>query len=1448
MALSGGSGDKVGNEYEVWWTLRRITQLLRGDLDLVALEPLGADGAELWVEASGKRTFDQVKYRSSGQWTPSRLRSDGLLAKLTRHYMAGHEIALILSQPSDELERLIDLARATHSGDELWSATSDPNGLELLRDTWGATRDETRHYLLQTSVRHDGMTHLREYVELALDTLVVGGAQAAVGALRAFLDSRLNQEFSAPHVWQSLREAGLAERPRLQPGPTAARMRSALDRYLRAVERSSPATGTIDRHEVFEILDALQGAAAPVVLVSGIAGSGKSVVVADVAERLARSGRHVAAVRLDRLSPSTTTAEKLGAALDLNASPVVALSDISPSGFDGVLVIDQLDAISSYSGRMPDVYEAVDEALTQARLLGNVQVVLAVRAIDLAEDPRLRKLAGEDSRTVEVGELDGDEVRSFLAEIGTDPGSVSAVTLELLKLPIYLYVFSELDPSARLTPYVTLSSLYDEFTRSFRTRLERQGHPDEWREVSRTLIDRMNAEEVLAVRQSVLDHIRPLYVEALISSNVLIEDDGRLSLLHETYFDHLFAKSFEPRAEGLIRWFSDSGQGLFRRSQLRQLLSYIAAEERSSFTDHVLAIANSDLRPHLRSIAHSALASIVPTTKEWLAVRTLVSPTNTLGGRVIALLASPAWFQVADDEGDVEKLLDADAGESIAAIVARLSENFPERILELLAPRARRGPEWVRSLRMAIELSDSPQMLDFAIGQLDSGLLDLPDDAFDVLGSSLMYRMMESRPAEAMRCIVASLEHQVSKAVASDADSLTEVFDQRGRHSVSSEKLEQLAADLGAAFVTMALSLVEKVATFSATGRPIWRYRFKGGNHSFGDRFFATYDEALTAFARADPDGARPVLRRLSSHGAEPLDFLVCRALHELDADTAVDWLLESEDHLALGWISDPRWESRRLIANATGNCSADRVAALETKILYMHPDTVSPEGNLRWRGHAELQLLSAISAVRLSARGGQRLAELKRKFPMWSPSEPEGISGGFVGPPINKASALRMTDANWLRAIEKYGDRRATSFRDGQAIGGSDELATLLGALAKEDPQRFIALALQLPPDTPGSYTDHILRNVSPLVEQPQVVELLRKYRREHPDESGRASVAAIDAHVPDLDDDLFAELLQLCEDRDPIREYARVSAGSDNYYGGDFISAGINSARGSAATTLARVIFGDSSRLPQSIESIHQLAADPIIAVRALATEPVLAYASEKRADGLSVLQQLLSDDDVLSTSSAQRALRWAMLWDAERFAPYLERALDGPAAKEAGAHWANCLLNDALGSAPADVRKLPSQARLGAAEAVAHAPALATDLVARLFDDSDPEVRREAARGLHFVGDAPASARNRIVSDFVGSAAFPAEANELFEALEDVQGELPSIGLEACRRVVESIEYEPRKPGVTALSGNLITVLVRIYRAADSVSRDAALDLIDRTILLDLWRVDQTLDSAR
>ncbi len=47
MPFPGGGADKVGNRYELRWTVRQFIELLRGDAAWIHLEPIGAEGERI---------------------------------------------------------------------------------------------------------------------------------------------------------------------------------------------------------------------------------------------------------------------------------------------------------------------------------------------------------------------------------------------------------------------------------------------------------------------------------------------------------------------------------------------------------------------------------------------------------------------------------------------------------------------------------------------------------------------------------------------------------------------------------------------------------------------------------------------------------------------------------------------------------------------------------------------------------------------------------------------------------------------------------------------------------------------------------------------------------------------------------------------------------------------------------------------------------------------------------------------------------------------------------------------------------------------------------------------------------------------------------------------------------------------------------------------------------
>jgi hypothetical protein len=262
----------------------------------------------------------------------------------------------------------------------------------------------------------------------------------------------------------------------------------------------------------------------PDLVVDGPAGYGKSTVVSEVATALSAAGWFVAVARMDGVDATTNTSDKLGAAIGLAESPAVLLAGVA-DGSPALFVVDQLDAVSTYSGRMPDAFDAVAEMLDEITAASNVKVLLVARTADIAGDPRLRAVVADSVRVerVTIGLLTIEDVRSLLTGAGTTVPA-SPTTLELLRTPLHLAVFSRLSDAARDLTYRTLPELYERFTSEVRRDVERRVGSLDWAGITGRLVSHMSDHEVLMAPAIVLDAASPREVGALESASVLVRD------------------------------------------------------------------------------------------------------------------------------------------------------------------------------------------------------------------------------------------------------------------------------------------------------------------------------------------------------------------------------------------------------------------------------------------------------------------------------------------------------------------------------------------------------------------------------------------------------------------------------------------------------------------------------------------------------------------------------------------------------------------------------------------------------------------------------------------------------------------------------------------------------------------------------------------------------------
>ena len=758
MTLPGGPADKLGNRYEKWWTVRECLRLLHGDADAIRIEVPGVEKTEFVVTVGARRELHQVKRsHPTGKWSLAALGSDGLL-QAVGNALAANDVRFVFVSGSDapELTNLCEAANDAESVEEFERAYLAAQGRKrsfetLLNRYWKcgtrAAVDRLRRIEVHTISEHD----LEDRVRWGARALFLANPDTVLAELRAIVEDSVHHTMTRQGLVEALDQRGY--RIRRQPGPEHAgfAVREATDRYLGGA-RQRLIGETLVRREASETLLSRLGETATDSAVTGKAGSGKTACVLEITEALRERGLPVLAFRLDRIPfSSVSTTADLGDHLGLEESPVLVLAAAAEAaGRPGVLIVDQLDAVSTMSGRSSGAFDVVESLLQEARgtrARAVIHSVVVCRAFDWRHDHRLRRLVPDPDAQVDVTGFETDEVRKILVAAGFDPVRFRERQLALLRLPQNLSLFLEagFDPS-RAPTFDTATQLFGRYWDEKRRAVEKRisPSPDQWKAVMETLCDEMTSTQQLSAPRETLDDFPTAYVDQLASEGVLTFDGRRYGFGHESFFDYCFARVFIRRRESLASFLKGSEQHLFRRAQVRQVLAYFRDADLARYVQELRTLLPDErIRAHIKDLVFALLAAITePTEEEWVLWQHWITPAlkaieedrpNPNKLSAIAwqrFFGAPSWFEMTDRHGVIEdRLTSGNARFANLAVdyLGRHQRHSPDRAAALLEPYADRGGEWALRLRSLMEWADhhtSRPFFDLFLRLVDNGTFD----------------------------------------------------------------------------------------------------------------------------------------------------------------------------------------------------------------------------------------------------------------------------------------------------------------------------------------------------------------------------------------------------------------------------------------------------------------------------------------------------------------------------------------------------------------------------------------------------------------------------------------------------------------------------------------------------------------------------------------------------
>ncbi len=1507
--LPGGQTDKLGNRYESWWTVQQLLRLIAGDALSIRLEPPGIEKAEFVLVTPHCTEYHQTKRSSDdGKWSLADLASSKYkVLQAIYPYLADNtnEFHLVSGSDAPELRELSERARLL----ETWEEFTD-FGLEAekhrknfetrLLPAWQNPAGADAYQVLRRVFVHvTDEDQLKQRVTSELKSLYLADITEIRDLLRNMVQDKVSHTLTREELLDILKGRGYFLRRITDVSTALPAIEAKTTEYMQGIEMRLIGRTLIPRKSADEVAARVTAGNGLITALTGRAGGGKSGCTLQIVEMLRASGVPVLAFRLDRIPPVTTAAE-LGIKLGWEESPVLMLA-AAAKGRPAVLVIDQLDAVSTISGRNSGFFEAVRSLLDEARGLSvraRIHVVVVCRKFDWENDHHLRGMVGKEDKVIELADFAPAEVTAALRSVGFDSASLSPRQMGLLQVPQNLALFLE-SPSARANSatFGSAKDLYDAYWKDKRAAVNERAkpEPERWNEIIETLTAAITESQQLSVPHECLDTFPATYLEQLVSEGVLSFDGRRYGFGHESFFDYCYARNFVRAGKTLLNLLQSGEQHLFRRAQVRQVLAYLRDYDMKRYCREIESLIDSPtVRTHIKDLTCSLLASVpVVSAEEWALLFSRIESYMAVIAQhgehsdkaAIHLwrhfFGSQSWFVAANQRGVVAAWLNSDSDfvANLMTYYLRAHQRMNgDAVAALLEPYADAPGQWPLRLRCCMESAqheNSRRFFDLLLRLIDNGVLDEARCRFAQNGTfwSMLYGLTQAKREWLPEVFAHWLRRRLMLVTARQSEEDHVPWsDLWGDDDSGSVAVGEAARRYPEVFVenTFALFLeISDSAVQPGAQLPrhdaVWHNLYPGGYASMDQACQMALRGALEHLAASNADRIPQLvdeLRQRDTYFANVLLFTIYTAGAARYADEAVELICTEQWRLQCGYSCSGYWLTRKLITAAAPFCSPERLMALESLTLnYVTEWELSANGR-GFRGKASFGLLSAIPSHLRSEAAKARFLELQRKHK--SPSgPPEGYRSGFVGPPIEKEKAARMTDDQWLGAIAKYDSEERKPQWEDFLKGGASQLARELEQFTRNDPERFGRLALRFPVGTNAVYLDRVLAG---LTNSPAPLDLkldvCRKAFAEARIECGKSIVDLLGSIEESLPDECIGMLRWVAVDHpDPDDDLRRTTEERKTpYHGGDIHNCGINCARGRAAEAVAHLMWHDAAYIERLMPVLRQLVRDRSAAVRSCAARALLAIAVHDAPGAIAMFGEWAElGPELLATPYADHFIYRGLREHFDAVRPFIETLLRADSEKpaEAGArlaslavlygHPANDLVEEALqGSA--------SQ-RLGVAKVTAsnftdtECRTWCEPLLRRFFDDDDQAVRREAANCFSRLKEAPIGEFQELIAAYCASRAYQESSFWLLHILEESPYRLPGITCNVCAKFLERFSDEAKNVS-TSRAGDARTVATLIYRTyqqhLDDEWAPRCLELIDSMLLEGIYDAGKGLED--
>ena len=1031
MARLGGDAGKLGNQYESFWAVECFLEVVVGAKKSITFEAFGPEsqGVEFHLTAANNsRKFFSSKRQNQKAygWSisdlckPAKDTSRSILGDLFQRVISNDcdKVVFVSASGANYLREIVERAKNVASFEELIEGLSKKlqdelqyrvlplvgndkvvalkclKATEVISRQHGDQKRIAERRIESTLYRVDGEPNANDEIRILISEFVLEnlGPEITIEEARGFLASK-----------------GYSLRDWKSDTAILSRVAATNRRFLGIAEAELINRTQISRCESKKIIELIDDPDSNGSLVLGPGGWGKSCVLAQVANVLKESSIPFLAIKLDSLEACETT-RQLGSQLDLPASPVTVLAGVA-DGAKSVMIVDQIDAMSLVSGRNPKLWEVFRQLRDEVKDHPNVRFVLACRDFDLEHDHRLRQLGDQNSglKKFPIGKLEQEEIESSLRLAKVDQAfELNKAQVEILGVPFHLLLYLLGDPER---DFSKVAELYDRYWKrkqsNLRVRLGRESH---WNEVIDVLAERMSKDQLLIAPKIVVSDWEH-DAENMASENVIIAIDTETSrsykFFHESFFDYAYARRFCSKGKGILDLLGQDEQHLFRRSQVRQILSFRRENDFGKYLKDVRDIFQStDVRFHIKRMVASQFRLIeTPLAAEWHLLRDYLFSGELASFLSGALRGHLGWFDLLNDLGVIKEWLSSHNDNIVDMAVWLLGQNEihdcrSEEIAVLLLPYVEAGDVWRERIKRTLtwgKAYKSKSMRSIYLGLVANGAYD---DFESGVGGSDFWSQHYKAEIEDPRFVIELMAIWFERAIDQfGGGAAWNCLDQCSQNkSPSGARMLLKAAECESKFfaktflpiVLNAVNMTE-IEKEGLLENRIWPFLSNHrATYDLDDAILLALRDSLRWLARNDVICFRRLANLIIDSRYKTLAYLLLRSWAENPsefADECVEYMISIPARLHIGysgWVGD----------KGTGHCAVSRIAIraispvcsdasfkkLEEAVgVFLNEHERSSPAR---RGFYQLLVLRSLDVDRISKKTQLRIEELERKFP----------------------------------------------------------------------------------------------------------------------------------------------------------------------------------------------------------------------------------------------------------------------------------------------------------------------------------------------------------------------------------------------------------------------------------------------------------------------------------